>query len=342
MSSLMWYIYDFARKAWADAFTNAKSLPELAEKPVRFRDFPKVNKEYCIGCGACTISCPSPNAIKIIREKDDESGEGLTYPVITPGACIRCGFCAEVCPTDPKTLECGENHLIQPEFNIIPSKKQYIVDDYLCIKCKKCMKKCPVGAISLVNDKLHVDQLNCIACGECIDVCPVNGAMKEVFVENFNGQKDLILLAVNYIEDFVNSKEDDLRALEKDSLLQYDLPLDYIMGEALKIIPDEEVSFQIISNAINRLKIRIIDWDKDKCKKCQLCIPDCPTSCISFDEDADTIVRDKDRCLRCSICYQTCPFSVIKYFIAKFSLGDDRIIHVTVKASNLNEEILME
>ena len=49
MSSLMWYIYDFARKAWADAFTNAKSLPELAEKPVRFRDFPKVNKEYCIG-----------------------------------------------------------------------------------------------------------------------------------------------------------------------------------------------------------------------------------------------------------------------------------------------------
>lgn len=41
MSSLMWYIYDFARKAWADAFTNAQSLPELAEKPQRFRDFPK-------------------------------------------------------------------------------------------------------------------------------------------------------------------------------------------------------------------------------------------------------------------------------------------------------------
>ena len=48
MSSLMWYIYDFARKAWTDAFANAKTDPEIVEKPERFRDFPKVNKEYCI------------------------------------------------------------------------------------------------------------------------------------------------------------------------------------------------------------------------------------------------------------------------------------------------------
>ena len=65
MSSLMWYIYDFARKAWADAFTNAHTLPEIAEKPERFRDFPKVNKEYCIGCGACQVSCPH-KAIEIV------------------------------------------------------------------------------------------------------------------------------------------------------------------------------------------------------------------------------------------------------------------------------------
>ena len=43
----MWYIFDFARKAWADAFTDAKTSPEIAEMPERFRDFPKVNKEYC-------------------------------------------------------------------------------------------------------------------------------------------------------------------------------------------------------------------------------------------------------------------------------------------------------
>ena len=277
-----------------------------------------------------------------MRDEDTEEGEGLTYPVIKLGACIRCGFCAEVCPTDPKTLRCGENHLILPEFNIIPSKRQYIVDDYLCIKCKKCMKQCPVDAINLEDGKIVVDQLKCISCGDCLDVCPVNGAMKGVFVENLQDQKDLILLCVNYLEDYINDKEEDLRALETDELLQYDVPISEIWDDALKIIPDNEIALEIISNAVNRLKIRIIDWDKSNCKKCQLCIPDCPTKCISFDEVEDTIVRDKSRCLRCSICYQTCPFSVIKYFIAKFSMEDDKIIHATVKASNLNEDIFME
>ncbi|WP_292762215.1 MULTISPECIES: 4Fe-4S binding protein [Methanobrevibacter] len=339
MSSLMWYIYDFARKAWASAFTDAKTNPEIAEKPERFRDFPKVNKEFCIGCGACTVSCPSPHAIKIVREMDDESGEGSTYPIINPSSCIRCGFCAEVCPTDPKTLECGLNHLILPEFNLIPSKRQFIVDDYLCIKCKKCLKNCPVDAIGQEDGKIVVDQLKCIYCSDCLDVCPVNGAMKGVFVDNLQDQKELILLCVNYLEDFINSKEDDLRSLEHNGLLQYDVSISEIMDDALKIIPDREVSFEIMSNAVNRLKIRVIDWDKSKCEKCQLCIPDCPTSCISFDDDKDTIVRDKSRCLRCSICYQTCPFSVIKYFMAKFAC-DDENIHIIVKASNLNEDIV--
>jgi energy-converting hydrogenase A subunit P len=193
-----------------------------------------------------------------------------------------------------------------------------------------------------VDGKLVVDHLNCISCGECIGVCPVNGAMKGVFVENLQGQKDLILLCVNYLEDYINDKEEDLRTLETDDLLQYEVPISEIWDDALKIIPDNEIALEIMSNAVNRLKIRIIDWDKSNCKKCQLCIPDCPTDCISFDEAQDTIVRDKNRCLRCSICYQTCPFSVIKYFIAKFSMEDDEIIHATVKASNLNEDIFME
>lgn len=164
--------------------------------------------------------------------------------------------------------------------------------------------------------------------------------MKGVFVDNLQNQKELFSLIVNYLEDFINNKEEDLRQLDPNDLLQYNVPLSEIWDDALKIMPDEEVALEIITNAVNRLKVRIIDWDESKCEKCQLCIPDCPTNCISFDEVNDTIVRDKNRCLRCSICYQTCPFSVIKYFMAKFSLDDNENIHVTVKASNLNENIV--
>lgn len=343
MSSLIWYIYEFARKAWADGFVNARTSHEIMEKPSRFRNFPVVNKEYCIACGACIASCPSPTAIKLVRDEDDEHKEGIAYPIINEGACIRCGFCAEVCPTDPKTLECGENHLLKPEFNIIPSKRQYIVDDFLCIRCKKCMKQCPVDAISLVDDKTTVNQLKCIACGECVDVCPVNGAMKGVFVDNLEDQKKIIDFVVKYLEEYINDKKEDLRSLKKDRLLQYEIPLSEIWNQAFEIIPDEEVTLEIIKNSVNRLKIRIIDWDSDSCKKCQLCINDCPTKAISFDEEKDTIVRDNNKCLRCSICYQTCPFSVIKYFLAKFSLDEiegEQVINVTVKASNLTNNIV--
>ena len=343
MSSLIWYVYDFVRKAWIDGFANARSKPEITDKPLRFRDFPKVLKEYCIGCGACISSCPSPNAIKLVKDAADEESEGLTYPVINKSSCIRCGFCAEVCPSEPKTLECGENHLIMPEFNIIPSSRQYVVDDFLCIRCKKCIKACPVEAISVIGDRMVVNQLKCIACGDCVDVCKVNGAMKALYVDNIEQQKKLIAYVVDTLEKFIESHKDDLRSLESDRLLQYYYPVSDLEEDLLTFIPDKEISKEILINTISRLKIRVIDWHDELCNNCELCIPDCPTKCISYDEKTDKIVRDEKQCLRCSICYQSCPFSAIKYFLAKFSyeLNEDNeeVISITVKNSVLTTHI---
>ena len=48
-----------------------------------------------------------------------------------------------------------------------------LVDMYLdktnCIKCKLCVKTCPVGAIS---DDLVIDNEKCTRCNACKDVCP--------------------------------------------------------------------------------------------------------------------------------------------------------------------------
>ena len=70
--------------------------------------------------------------------------------------------------------------------------------------------------------------------------------MKGVFVDNLQDQKDLILLCVNHLEEFINSQEDDLRSLEKDGLLKYEVPLSEIWDRALKIIPDEEIALEAL------------------------------------------------------------------------------------------------
>jgi len=47
----------------------------------------KIDKEECIGCGACAEECP----VEAITEKDGK------YE-IDPEKCIDCGACEGVCP----------------------------------------------------------------------------------------------------------------------------------------------------------------------------------------------------------------------------------------------------
>ena len=43
-----------------------------------------------------------------------------------------------------------------------------------CIKCGGCISACPMGAISIVNNKVVIDPEKCISCGTCAAVCPVS------------------------------------------------------------------------------------------------------------------------------------------------------------------------
>jgi ferredoxin len=46
------------------------------------------------------------------------------------------------------------------------------VDNERCTGCNVCIEKCPVGMISIENDKAMIDMSGCIRCGTCHNVCP--------------------------------------------------------------------------------------------------------------------------------------------------------------------------
>ncbi len=333
MSSAIWYLYEFARKKWLENFVDSKTDPEIAEAPSRFRDFPEVEKELCISCGACVFSCPSPGAIKLVRDEEKE----MIFPVINKSSCIRCGFCVEVCPTEPKTLKNGENHLIKEDYRIIPEEKVYITDDYLCIRCKKCIKACPVDAISLKDNVVSIDRSTCIYCGDCIEACPVKGAIKETYIINIDAQKKITSSLVHTLEDNINLEMEKLQKdpdFDVDSLVKLEYPLEDFMVKARKISEHEEMIIKLIENVIDRLKINVLTWNEELCKACRLCVNECPTDAIYFDEKKRKAVKDPEKCLRCSVCYQTCPFGVPALYVARFNLKDDKIL-ITLKPSRI-------
>ena len=54
-----------------------------------------------------------------------------------------------------------------------------IVDDEVCIKCRKCVKFCKFNALAYIKDKVKVFDDICHSCGGCELVCPV-GAISEI------------------------------------------------------------------------------------------------------------------------------------------------------------------
>lgn len=60
------------------------------------------------------------------------------------------------------------------------------VDKEKCVGCGVCVNVCPVGAISMDEDKAVINN-QCVDCGQCVQVCP-QGAIQsgDESPQNFN------------------------------------------------------------------------------------------------------------------------------------------------------------
>lgn len=121
----------------------------------------------CEGMGSCKRVCPF-GAIEVEN--------GLAR--IIEGKCSGCARCVAVCPKGiikmvPAKSEysvCCSNH----EKGAVARKNCQVA----CIACQKCVKECPVEAISMDNNCAVIDPSKCINCGKCFAVCPTGAISK--------------------------------------------------------------------------------------------------------------------------------------------------------------------
>ncbi len=117
----------------------------------------------CIGLGDCEAACPF-DAIHM-----QENG----LPAVDFEKCTGCGVCVAQCPQSVLTTVPVD---LTGSFALCscknPRKNQIMKNCKRgCIKCKKCEKLCPTGAIK-VDELPVVDASLCDSCGKCVEGCP--------------------------------------------------------------------------------------------------------------------------------------------------------------------------
>lgn len=116
----------------------------------------------CIGFGDCIKACRF-DALKM-----GENG----LPVVDKEKCVGCGACVRECPKALFKLVPKDKKvhvLCSSKDKAMDAVRRCKVG---CIACKACEKACPVDAIHVKDNLADVDYSKCIMCGKCVSACP--------------------------------------------------------------------------------------------------------------------------------------------------------------------------
>ena len=112
----------------------------------------QIEKEKCIGCGACAFVC--------LFDVPALAADGVKYE-IDKEKCTGCGQCENMCPVSA----------ISPLPDHKKIKKVSILTEN-CIGCSMCARVCPAGAPhGELKSPFEIDQDKCFRCGTCAKKC---------------------------------------------------------------------------------------------------------------------------------------------------------------------------
>ena len=90
-----------------------------------------------------------------------------------------------------------------------------------CKDCYKCIRNCPVKAISFADNQAHIVADECILCGQCFVVCPQNAKQIRSDVDKVKaairaGRRVVASVAPSFIAEFpLNGIEDMEETLKR-------------------------------------------------------------------------------------------------------------------------------
>lgn len=126
----------------------------------------KVCPYACLGCMDCAKVCPTKAIFK------NEFG----IAEVDRSLCIGCGLCAKECPNKLIKMIPLEQKMVTACKYCLTDQRDREINSFCavgCSKCKRCVKICPTGALTM-NDKGEIvfNNAKCTKCYKCVKICP--------------------------------------------------------------------------------------------------------------------------------------------------------------------------
>ncbi len=139
----------------------------------------------CVGCGVCIAACPE----KCLVPSTSLKTFGQPKMDFRRSHCrLACPQkCAAACPAGALKLL---DHVTRRDIHMGHAiwKKDRCLRATEGVPCTACSRKCPVKAITLIDNVPVVDREVCIGCGACEHVCPAR-PLPAIFVKGFERQR---------------------------------------------------------------------------------------------------------------------------------------------------------